>query len=132
MAVEEHQHQAEASIGTSDKKGKKKPAGREKKEPGRTAKKKVGATATTSVNEEQSTGHLDYPRVKVSEFDYCVENHFTAIDTIAELCGEAEDGDGGIDESDIQRFSSSTTFLRYVDMAACFPVDSTYKWFYVA
>lgn len=109
--MEEHQPQPEASsIDTSGKKGKKKPvARREKKEPEKKAKKKSGAT---SVNAEQPAGRKDGPGFKVSEFDHCVENHFRAIDAIAELCGEAEDGDGGIDDGEIQRFSSSTVFLR--------------------
>ncbi|XP_022934486.1 uncharacterized protein LOC111441649 isoform X2 [Cucurbita moschata] len=105
--MEELPHQAEASMGTSCKKGKKKSVSLE--EPQKRAKKKGGAT---SVNEVQPTGRLDDSRVKVSEFDHCVENHFRAIDAIAELYGEAENGEGGVDESDFQRFSSSTTFLR--------------------
>uniref|UniRef100_A0A0A0LGM2 Uncharacterized protein n=1 Tax=Cucumis sativus TaxID=3659 RepID=A0A0A0LGM2_CUCSA len=102
-------------------KGKKKPPAKEKKELEKRAKKKTPVTATvvtattsTEVNKHQSTARLDdvVPEVKVSEFDPCVENHFRAMDAIVELCCEAEDGDGGIDESDIQRFSSSTIFLR--------------------
>ena len=107
---------------TSNKGKKKKPPAKEKKEPEKRAKKKTPVTATvvtattsTEVNKHQSTARLDdvVPEVKVSEFDPCVENHFRAMDAIVELCCEAEDGDGGIDESDIQRFSSSTIFLRY-------------------
>ncbi|KAA0043896.1 DNA binding protein, putative isoform 1 [Cucumis melo var. makuwa] len=104
-------------------KGKKKPPAKEKKEPEKRAKKKTpvatttaaaATTTSTSVNEHQRTDRLNdvLPKVKVSEFDPCVENHFRAMDAIVELCCEAEEGDGGIDESDIQRFSSSTIFLR--------------------
>lgn len=117
--MEEHHHPVEvveppvpaASTGTGGKRGKRKqPVARQKKEaPGRAKKKPGGASA----DEEQPTGRLDGVGIKVLEFDHCAENHFRAMDTIAELCGEAEDGDGGIDESDIQRFSSSAFFLRY-------------------
>ena len=34
------------------------------------------------------------------------------IDTNFEVCGDLDDVDGKIDESNIQRFSSSTIFLR--------------------
>lgn len=48
--------------------------------------------------------------VQVSLFDSSVENYFKAIDKISELCDEPETD--CLDESDIQRFSSSITFLR--------------------
>ncbi|XP_058003414.1 uncharacterized protein LOC110639382 isoform X2 [Hevea brasiliensis] len=47
--------------------------------------------------------------IKVSLFDYSVENHFKAIDTISELCGEVETD--SLQEAEIQRISSSITFL---------------------
>ncbi|KAK3043542.1 hypothetical protein RJ639_002121 [Escallonia herrerae] len=46
--------------------------------------------------------------IKVSLFDESVENHFKAVDTISELCGEAE---GELDQAEIARLSSSVTFL---------------------
>ncbi|KAK6238872.1 hypothetical protein QUC31_004341 [Theobroma cacao] len=50
------------------------------------------------------------PGVRVSIFDCSIENHFRAMDTICKLCEEPESD--GPDETDIQRFSSSITFLR--------------------
>ncbi|XP_040972627.1 uncharacterized protein [Gossypium hirsutum] len=50
------------------------------------------------------------PGAKVSVFDYSVENHFRAMDTISKLCEEPKID--GLDETDIRRFSSSITFLR--------------------
>ncbi|XP_057984863.1 uncharacterized protein LOC110640094 isoform X3 [Hevea brasiliensis] len=48
--------------------------------------------------------------INVSLFDYSVENHFKAMDTISKLCGEAETD--SLQEDEIQRLSSSITFLR--------------------
>ncbi|KAK8289975.1 hypothetical protein V6Z12_D07G229200 [Gossypium hirsutum] len=50
------------------------------------------------------------PGAKVSVFDYSVENHFRAMDTISKLCEEPKID--GLYETDIRRFSSSITFLR--------------------
>lgn len=47
----------------------------------------------------------------ISLFDYSVENHLKAVDSISDLCGEAN---AAIDENDINTFSSSVTFLRCV------------------
>lgn len=60
-------------------------------------------------NDEESS--RDGPRVSVSMFDDSVENHFRVMDTIAKLCGEAEE-DHRIEDSEIQSLSSSITFLR--------------------
>ncbi|KAM1767400.1 hypothetical protein ACFX12_045493 [Malus domestica] len=49
--------------------------------------------------------------VRVSMFDDSVENHFRVMDTIAKLCGEAEE-DRGVEDGEIQPLSSSITFLR--------------------
>ncbi|KAL5546828.1 hypothetical protein UlMin_006515 [Ulmus minor] len=49
--------------------------------------------------------------VRVSEFDYSVENHFKAMDAISELCGEEVEEDT-IDESEARGWSSTVTFLR--------------------
>ncbi|CAL0299349.1 unnamed protein product [Lupinus luteus] len=48
--------------------------------------------------------------VRTSLFDYSVDNYFHYMDTIARLCGENEDVD--FEQSEIQRISSSVTFLR--------------------
>ncbi|KAB2631564.1 hypothetical protein D8674_009083 [Pyrus ussuriensis x Pyrus communis] len=63
---------------------------------------------TVRIGEE---GSRNGPRVSVSMFDDSVENHFRVMDTIAKLCGEAEE-DGGVEDGEIQRLSSSVTFLR--------------------
>lgn len=49
--------------------------------------------------------------VRISPFDYSVENFFRDMDTIARLC-EKERDDAAIDQSEIQTMSSSVTFLR--------------------
>ncbi|XVF81207.1 hypothetical protein PTKIN_Ptkin15bG0137500 [Pterospermum kingtungense] len=49
------------------------------------------------------------PGGRVSIFDYSIENHFRAMDTISKLCEEPNIE--GLDETDIRRFSSSITFL---------------------
>ncbi|XWS47227.1 hypothetical protein CRYUN_Cryun14cG0134400 [Craigia yunnanensis] len=59
------------------------------------------------MEEEPFTGG---PGVRVSIFDNSIENHFRAMDTISKLCEEPKIE--GLDETDIQRFSSSITFLR--------------------
>ncbi|XP_038708010.1 uncharacterized protein LOC120003150 isoform X1 [Tripterygium wilfordii] len=59
--------------------------------------------------EEESLGDND-ARVKVSMFDYSVENHFKAVDTISKLCGAVENF--AVEECEIQRLSDSVTFLR--------------------
>ncbi|XP_073140705.1 uncharacterized protein [Henckelia pumila] len=48
--------------------------------------------------------------ILVSEFDYSVENHFKAVETIVQLCGQSGTVDS--DQSEIERFSNSITFLR--------------------
>ncbi|KAH7553387.1 hypothetical protein JRO89_XS12G0006200 [Xanthoceras sorbifolium] len=57
--------------------------------------------------------------VSVSKFDHSVENHFEAIDTISKLCEEPESD--GLDEADIQRLSSSITFLRFANETGSSP-----------
>jgi hypothetical protein len=91
--------------------GIKKRGKKTKKKIGRkTAKKEEGDDVAvenpTGSAEDCSNG----PRVTVSAFDYSVENHFGAVDTISQLCGEADDG--GLEESEVQRLASSVTFLR--------------------
>ena len=43
--------------------------------------------------------------VTVSEFDYCVDNHFRAIETISKLCGEDDEDYYALQQTEIQRFS---------------------------
>lgn len=59
--------------------------------------------------EEESVG--GNTGVRISLFDYSAENHFKVIDTISKLCEEPESD--GLDNSNIQRLSSTITFLRY-------------------
>ncbi|KAE8098519.1 hypothetical protein FH972_016576 [Carpinus fangiana] len=66
----------------------------------------VAVENPTGSAEDRSNG----PRVTVSAFDYSVENHFRAMDTISQICGEADDG--GPEEGVVQRLASSVTFLR--------------------
>lgn len=47
--------------------------------------------------------------IEVCLFDHSVENHFKAMDKIAELCGENK---LQFDQKELQRLSSSITFLR--------------------
>jgi len=50
--------------------------------------------------------------IRVSTFDYSVENHFKEMDMISKLCGEAQTD--SVDEIEIQCYKSSITFLRSV------------------
>ncbi|KAJ4829849.1 hypothetical protein Tsubulata_035047 [Turnera subulata] len=56
--------------------------------------------------------HGDGDGVRVSLFDYSVENHFDAMDAISKLCEETETEPPIPDETEIRRLSSSITFLR--------------------
>lgn len=67
--------------------------------------------------DERSTADAP-PKVIVSEFDYSVENHFKAVDTIAKLCGYAETLDDN--QAEIKRLSNSITFLRYQSISSSF------------
>ncbi|GAV66087.1 hypothetical protein CFOL_v3_09597 [Cephalotus follicularis] len=60
--------------------------------------------------EEEESLRSNNHGVRVSIFDYSIENHFKAMDTISKLCEEPDSRD--IVESEIQRISSSVTFLR--------------------
>lgn len=53
------------------------------------------------------------PEVPVSLFDYSLENHFKALDTIYRLCGEEADTHA-VPQSEIERLSSTIIFLRLV------------------
>ncbi|CAK8571434.1 unnamed protein product [Lathyrus sativus] len=49
--------------------------------------------------------------LRVSLFDFSVENFFHDMETIAKLCGE-EERNANVEQSEIKRMSSSVTFLR--------------------
>ncbi|KAL0410078.1 UNVERIFIED_CONTAM: hypothetical protein Slati_3597500 [Sesamum latifolium] len=50
------------------------------------------------------------PEIVVSEFDYSVENHIKAVNTIVKLCGYPETLD--VNQPEVKRLSNSITFLR--------------------
>ncbi|XP_062082661.1 uncharacterized protein LOC133788977 [Humulus lupulus] len=75
-----------------------------------TLKKKVEIEAEETIMEEGC--QCCSRKVRVSKFDYSVENHLNAMDRISELCGEAVKEGSGLDEYETQRLSSSITFLR--------------------
>ena len=50
--------------------------------------------------------------IRVSTFDNSGENHFKEMDMISKLCGEVETD--SVDETEIQCYKSSITFLRSV------------------
>ncbi|XP_043704706.1 uncharacterized protein LOC122654606 isoform X2 [Telopea speciosissima] len=52
----------------------------------------------------------DVPGVTVSVFDYSVESHFRAIDTISKLCGE--EGEEALGMCEIEQLTARVTFLR--------------------
>ncbi|KAL6998075.1 hypothetical protein U1Q18_008202, partial [Sarracenia purpurea var. burkii] len=54
--------------------------------------------------------HSCPPGISVSMFNYSVENHFRALDTICKLCKEAECDD--LDKNEAERLSSSIAFVR--------------------
>lgn len=57
---------------------------------------------------------------KISLFDYSVENHLKAVNSINDLCGETTTD---LDENDINRLSSSVTFLRCVNSILCIHIN---------
>ncbi|KAG7597602.1 WD40-repeat-containing domain superfamily [Arabidopsis suecica] len=59
--------------------------------------------------DEEGPSRSGEEECSISLFDYSVENHLKAVDSISDLCGEAI---ADIDENDINTFSSSVTFLR--------------------
>ncbi|KAK9290694.1 hypothetical protein L1049_008868 [Liquidambar formosana] len=78
------------------------------------ATKKMKARTAAAVDGETSvapTENHDFPDVTVSMFDYSVENHLRAMETISKLCGEADIGETS-EQSEIDRLSSTITFLR--------------------
>uniref|UniRef100_A0A2N9GY86 Uncharacterized protein n=1 Tax=Fagus sylvatica TaxID=28930 RepID=A0A2N9GY86_FAGSY len=94
----------------SIKRGKKKKKNNNNKE-----KDDVPVDSVNAENPSGSSEDCNGNRVNVSEFDYDVENHFRAMETISKLCGETEEEeeeDDALQETEIHRFSSSVTFLR--------------------
>lgn len=76
----------------------------------RTAKNKTNTVELQADNSARIPNDGTDHRVKISLFDYSVSNFFKAMDTIDKLCGEEEDL--LLEQSEIQRLSSSVTFLR--------------------
>lgn len=72
-------------------------------------------TQKTAQNCEKSlichTEDTNAPEVPVSLFEFSVENHFKAMDTISRLCEEEAEANA-IRESEIERLSSTILFLR--------------------
>ncbi|KAG4996327.1 hypothetical protein JHK85_027766 [Glycine max] len=89
---------------------------KKKKNKKKTAKKRVTfaeneANSPTVVNNDGNEDSAAAASgVRISLFDFSVENFFRDMDTIARLCGK-ENG-AALDQSEIQRLSSSVTFLR--------------------
>lgn len=90
---------------------------KKKKNKKKTAKKRVTfaeneANSPTVVNNDGNEDSAAAASgVRISLFDFSVENFFRDMDTIARLCGK-ENG-AALDQSEVQRLSSSVTFLRY-------------------
>ncbi|KAL2599606.1 hypothetical protein AAZV13_10G061500 [Glycine max] len=89
---------------------------KKKKNKKKTAKKRVTfaeneANSPTVVNNDGNEDSAAAASgVRISLFDFSVENFFRDMDTIARLCGK-ENG-AALDQSEVQRLSSSVTFLR--------------------
>lgn len=61
------------------------------------------------MNEEEPSGSGEEGCSSISTFDDSVENHLKAVDSISDLSGESGTD---IDKADINKLSSSVTFLR--------------------
>ncbi|RRT71597.1 hypothetical protein BHE74_00005245 [Ensete ventricosum] len=79
----------------------------------------AGSKDGKSEEDREESGRADAGRsrdanatsqVRIAEFDYSIENFFTAMDAIGDLCGTS--GGESVDTSEIQRFSSTITFLK--------------------
>ena len=70
------------------------------------------AVKASAPNPATANNGGDVSAVRIALFDFSVENFFRVMETIVRLCGKEEDG-AAIDQSEIQRMSSSVTFLRY-------------------
>ncbi|KAK4419352.1 hypothetical protein Salat_2348100 [Sesamum alatum] len=94
-------------------KRKRKATPKKKEQPARPDKPPDAARDPEPVQLPTADEHLTTnapPDVAVSEFDYSVENHFKAVDTIAKLCGYPETLD--VSQPEVKRLSSSIIFLR--------------------
>lgn len=72
------------------------------------------------MNEEELPRSEEEEECRISLFDYSVENHLKAVDSISDLCGEANTD---IDKTDIDRLTSSVTFLRCVKSKLCVHIN---------
>lgn len=107
-----------ADKGSSENQGKKKRRGVRN-----TANSTEAPPAVQKKNEEEkqieeaglvsvitaNSSSLGDSGIEVSMFDSSAENHFRAMDTIYKLCGEGNTG--GFDDDEIERLSSTITFL---------------------
>ncbi|XP_011094381.1 uncharacterized protein LOC105174093 isoform X1 [Sesamum indicum] len=94
-------------------KRKRKPIPKKKEQQARPGKPPDVPRGPDSVQLPADAQHLTTnapPEIAVSEFDYSVENHFKAVDTIAKLCGYPETLD--VNQPELKRLSGSITFLR--------------------
>jgi len=70
------------------------------------------AVKASAANSATANNGGDVSAVRIALFDFSVENFFRDMDTIVRLYGK-EEGGAAIEQSEIQRMSSSVTFLRY-------------------
>ncbi|KAJ1419525.1 WD40/YVTN repeat-like-containing domain superfamily [Sesbania bispinosa] len=69
--------------------------------------------AIAAVAANNGSGVKTNSGARICLFDFSVENFFRYMDTIARLCGiKEEEPDAATEQSEIQRMSSSVTFLR--------------------
>ncbi|XP_017415343.1 uncharacterized protein LOC108326375 isoform X1 [Vigna angularis] len=71
----------------------------------------VKTSETNSATENNGADVTAVNGVRIALFDFSVENFFRGMDTIIRLCGQ-EDDVAATDQMEIQRMSSSVTFLR--------------------
>ncbi|ESW17322.1 hypothetical protein PHAVU_007G229800 [Phaseolus vulgaris] len=69
------------------------------------------AVKASAANSATANNGGDVSAVRIALFDFSVENFFRDMDTIVRLYGK-EEGGAAIEQSEIQRMSSSVTFLR--------------------
>lgn len=72
-------------------------------------KSKNNVPDSTATAPEKVAGGESSSGIPVSLFDYSVENHFEAVDTISKLTGVPEIDDA--DRAELNRLASSITFL---------------------
>ncbi|XP_021764765.1 uncharacterized protein LOC110729340 [Chenopodium quinoa] len=103
------------SISAKTKRGGKKKTNKvEKKQINRRARK-TKATPEPSFNHSTTTQTTtttttdDNSEIKVSMFDYSIENHFRFIDSINKLCGRGQNS--SFIDAEVQRLASTITYL---------------------